>query len=268
MLTICKSPLAVWFSTSSRHHHIAGNANTERGRPKHFAEGSPSDFPNDLFDTVDFGLKGTNFFDTYAYKELRERSRNPQATLTRLRPFLPVPYLQDLGLQPPILALPCYEQVNPSKPTPLAFVSHQIFKLPDFMLLELPKVLKQSNCGAVGLTLRQLDAANLTLLQLHQMKRTRPLVIITEGLPSSFNKQLVPLQSSDILSLKAQVSLIKWLGRRTVEAYQYQEEHSLAPVYESLWFSDSSHFQQQQGDRLSVTDPFELPQRQQLKIQR
>lgn len=263
MLTISKSPLAVWFSTSSRHHLLAGS---DKGRPKHLAEGSPSDFPNDLFDTVDFGLVGTNFFDTYAYKELRQRSSDPQASLSRLRPFLPIPYPQDMGLQPPILALPRYEKVNPSKPTPLAFVSHQIFKLPDFMLLELSKILKQSNCGAVGITLRQLDSANLTVLQLNQMRRTRPLVIVTEGLPSSFNKQLVPLGPNDILSLKAQVSLLKWVARRTVEAYQYQEEHVLGAIFADLWFSDASLRLQQCSDRLSVVDPFELPSKQPFKI--
>lgn len=260
MFIIEKEPFAVWFSTSSRHHFLAGSAEGAKLKPKKYPEGSPCDYPSELFETIDFNLKGTKFEDTFVYQELCKRGAKPQEALMRLRPFLPIPYLSDFGLEPPLLAIPYYELLIGNPPSPLAFVTQQIFKTPDFMIGDLPRILQDKNCGPVGITLNQMDSAGLTLRSVTQMNRSRPLVIVTEGLPSSLKHKLVQLEANDILSMKAQVSLLKWVARKTYEVFRYQDPITLAPIYSSLWYSDPRFFEDPNKSKKlsSFVDPFEL----------
>lgn len=255
MFTLEKSPLGIWFSTNTRHHLLIGKGAT----PKRFPKASQINIPSELFDTVDIDVSDCNFRSTYVYKELSQRSNDVQGMLSRLRPYLPIPYLPELGLEPPILAIRFFEAVNPEKPTALAMVSQQVFKVPDFMSTELNQCLERNNTGPVSITLQQMDAWGLDLIKLQQLKRCRPLIICTNGLPSLWNQRVTPLQPHDMMSMRAQVSLLKWVARRTYEAYRYHEPANLIGLYKDLWIGEANEYRRAQiTDKPLYVDPFEL----------
>ena len=213
MFTLNKNPVSIWFSTNTRHHLLAGS---DSSKPKRFTKAAQINFPSELFDTIDINLKSTVFQETYWYQELSQRSPDVQGTLTRLRPYLPVPYLAELGLQPP-----------------------------------LP--------GPVSITLKQMDAWGFDMIKLEQLKRCRPLIICTNGESSLWNKRAIEFQPYDMMSMKAQVSLLKWVARKTVEAYKYHEPANLIGLYKDLWMGETSQYNQVKvTEKHLFIDPFEL----------
>lgn len=256
MFTLNKNPVSIWFSTNTRHHLLAGS---DSSKPKRFPKAAQISFPSELFDTIDINLKSTVFQDTYWYQELSQRSPDVQGTLTRLRPYLPVPYLTELGLQPPLLGIRFFENIQMEKLTPTAMVSQQVFKVPDFMATELGSCLERNNTGPVSITLKQMDAWGLDMIKLEQLKRCRPLIICTNGESSLWNKRAIEFQPYDMMSMKAQVSLLKWVARKTVEAYKYHEPANLIGLYKDLWMGETSQYNQVKvTEKHLFIDPFEL----------
>ena len=250
MFTLTKEPFSVYFSSNTRHNHLAGAVKA----PKGFPYAAQINLPSELFETVDIDVRDTDFDNTYACEELSQRTHDVQGLLTRLRPYLPIPYLAELGLTPPVLGIRGFEK---GTVTPLGWVTQQTFKLPDFMGSELEKCLQRNNTGPLSITLEQMDMWGLDRLKIEQIKRCRPLIVCTNGQSSMWNQRATILEPTDMMSMKAQVSIIKWVARKTQEAYRYRDPSTLIGVYSNLWISGD---ETEGGGRLkqAVIDPFEL----------
>ena len=251
MFTLTKEPFSVYFSSNTRHNHLAGVTKA----PKSFPYAAQINLPSELFETVDIDVRDTDFDNTYACEELSQRTHDVQGLLTRLRPYLPIPYLAELGLTPPVLGIRGFEK-GTATVSPLAWVTQQTFKLPDFMGSELEKCLQKNNTGPLSITLEQMDMWGLDLLKIEQIKRCRPLIVCTNGQSSMWNQRATILEPTDMMSMKAQVSIIKWVARKTQEAYRYRDPSTLIGVYSDLWVSGC----EEASGRLkqAVIDPFEL----------
>lgn len=213
-------------------------------------------YPAELFDEVDYALDGSSDYTKFEFY-LEACARYPlqqEKYLSRLRPLLPIPYWDELGLVPPIYTTLHLEH-PPKGQISSEFIAHQTYKLRDFMKSKLKQALTCNNTGLLGLNLRQLDKWGMTLTHLNNMKRCRPIIIATEGQVTSLNRQMLSLYPKDAMSMRGQISLMKYVALRTVSELQYGNIQRLIGLYSTLSLDGQGL---EERDNLQIVDPFGL----------